>query len=392
MNSQVESSPGASPTRSKRARRLWLRIILGAVLAFVVLGGITLGVIGVYFSNQVLEVIHYLPGYVTPVTAVSAHTITLQRSSDTRSPGEFEIQWPAGQAIVGPVLSADARTVTRQLLQTTAPLTPGTSVYWTRNVYAGQLRDSLGLKINDVEIPDSLGAMPAWFVPGKLNTWAILVHGRGSSREETLRVFPPLAKLGLPLLAISYRNDIGSPVSPDGFNHLGDSEWQDLDAAAHYAMAHGAQHLVIYGWSQGGAVVEAFVHRSTLAHAVQALILDAPILNWRATLDYQTRRLALPSFYANVAETVVSIRSGINFDALDQLDQSQPAIPLLLFQGTNDSTTPPAICDAFAQAHPTFVTYIRVPNTEHTEAWNTNLQIYDSQVSVFLTQTLHLNG
>lgn len=74
------------------------------------------------------------------------------------------------------------------------------------------------------------------------------------------------------------------------------------------------------------------------------------------------------------------------------LNQPQPRIPMLLFQGANDSTTPASICDAFAHAHAAFVTYIRVPDTEHTEAWNTDPQAYGKQVRTFLVQVLHLNG
>lgn len=215
-----------------------------------------------------------------------------------------------------------------------------------------------------------------------------LVHGRGASRDEALRVFAPLTQFGLPLLSISYRNDHGAPHSSDSANHLGDSEWQDLEAATTYALAQGAQHLVLYGWSQGGAVVEVFMHHSNIAHMVQALVLDTPILNWSATLAYQAQRMSVPSFLANTAEIVTSIRSGINFDELDQINQPQPNVPILLFHGTDDTSTPVSISDAFSRTHPDLVTYVRVPNIEHTEAWNANPQVYNGELTTFLEHSL----
>jgi uncharacterized protein len=316
------------------------------LLIILLLVAAVIGGIGVYFSNAILGVVHYTPTYTLAVTGVSAKTITLQRNSDTLAPGEFEIEWPDGQAIVGPMISSDASTVTRQLLQTTGPLSPGMLTYWNRNVYSGKLKDSLRLMISEVQVPDPLGRMPAWFVPGKLTTWALLVHGLGETREEALRVFQPLAHLGLPLLAISYRNDLGSPTSPDSFDHRGHTEWQDLEAGVKYALSHGAHHLVLYGWSKGGAIVE----------------------------------------------SIASICSGINFDALDQSHLPQTAIPILLFHGTNETSTPIEVSDAFARAHPDSVTYERIPHAAHTESWNTDPQFYDDELTAFLMQKLHLQG
>ena len=132
------------------------------------------------------------------------------------------------------------------------------------------------------------------------------------------------------------------------------------------------------------------MHQSSLAHVVQALVLDAPILNWTATFEYQAQRMSVPGFLVNTAELVTSIRSGINFADLDQTNKPQPNVPILLFHGVNDTSTPVSIGDAFAKAHLELVTYERVPGAEHVEAWNANPQVYDNELTTFLKQKLSL--
>lgn len=368
----------------RKSKKLLL-ILLSLALIFI----LAVGAVSMYLTGMLL----FIKGdtFSTDsfqVISATAHTVTIPGSTATQRPGVFGLNWDGGAAIVSSILSSNATSVTRKVVQTTAPLKGGTVVKWNVVVYRGALRQTLGLRIEDVAVPDPLGTMPAWYVPGKLKTWAVLVHGYKGSRYDGLRVFPTLAHLGLPILDISYRNDVGAPASPDRITHLGDTEWRDLEAGVKYALAHGAQHLILYGWSMGGAIVEVFEHRSAYAGYARALVLDSPVLNWRATLALQARQHYLPLFVAGFVERIATWRGGINFAALDQLDQPQRNIPILLFHCTGDTLAPIGPSDAFARAHANIVTYHRIIGSEHIQGWNANPQRYESDLSAFLVRVL----
>lgn len=388
MNTLITAPPVRVTVPRKRSL-LSPQGIIVTLLSLVLLAVIACGGIGYYFANVLLLPTHTV-FYDLEATNVSAQMVTLPHTHDTEQPGTFGIAWSNGAAIVGKILSENQDTVTRQFLQTTSPLASHTMVFWNREVYLNSLRDILGLQISTVQVTTPLGQMPAWYVPGKLDTWGILVHGRGDTPDSSLRFIQPLKKLGLPVLAISYRNDSSAPASPDGYYHLGDTEWQDVEAGVKYALDHGAHHLVLYGWSMGGAIVEAFEHRSQYAGRIQALILDAPVLDWRATLNFQAASRYLPDVVANTAEYFATQRAGVNFDTLDQLKQSQSQTPILLFHGTNDTTTPISISDTFAREHADIVTYDRVDSADHVQSWNLDPRWYDSQVASYLIRVLHL--
>src|SRR5436853_4138103 len=149
---------------SPSARKRWISIVAIGLLVLVLLGSVTLVGASIYFSNRILQVPDYTtPVYDTPVLAVSETSVTLKRkvNNDNADPGQvFEIEWPAGYALVGSILSSDQNAVTRQILQKTGPLSTGTLVFWTRYVYTGQLRSSLGVAMKDVKETDALGTMP----------------------------------------------------------------------------------------------------------------------------------------------------------------------------------------------------------------------------------------
>jgi len=118
-------------------------------------------------------------------------------------------------------------------------------------------------------------------------------------------------------------------------------------------------------------------------------VLDSPILDWRATLDRLAKKNALPSLVARVTERMISMRTGITFDALNPLNQTPSHIPILLFHGRSDMTAPMTISDTFASARST-VRYHGVAEAEHTQCWNANHETYEAELRSFLRDVLEL--
>jgi pimeloyl-ACP methyl ester carboxylesterase len=196
---------------------------------------------------------------------------------------------------------------------------------------------------------------------------------------------PALRRAGLPTLLITYREDLGAPPSPDGFHHMGLTEWRDLGAAARYAVAHGAERLLLVGYSMGGAIVTQFMQRSPLAPRVAGLVLDAPVLDWQAVLSFNATEMGYPSFVSKPVEWAIGARIDADWESLDagrHPDDFQ--LPILLFHGDEDDVVPVSTSDEFAAELPRHVTYFRVPEAGHTEEWNVDPGLYERRLRVFL--------
>jgi uncharacterized protein len=346
-------------------------------------------VVSWHFSSEVLVPDHAAWPTSIAIDRLLPGRIVLSRSENTFRPGVYGLDWQGGHAIVGEVLSSDAGGVTRQLCAENGYLVAGMKVALDSRVYAGNPGQSLGLAYSNALIPDELGAMPAWFIPGRTHTWAIIVHGINSSPEDGLRIAPTLHRDGLPALLITYREDLGAPQSPDGLHHMGLTEWRDLAAAVRYALAHGAHRLILAGYSMGGAIVAQFMERSPLAVYVAGLVLDAPALSWKAILSFNATEMGLPSFAALPVEWMIGVRIDADWGSLDALAHPDAFhLPILLFHGTEDKTVPIASSDQFAKELPGWVTYYRVPEAGHTEAWNVDPALYEHRLTAFLSRVV----
>jgi len=363
----------------RRPRTLWaVAVALLLAAAALVFG------VGWYFSDRLLDPIHPRVAENLPVYTVSGSRITLPSTAKTRTREIWGVTWHGGYGqLSGPVHITGSR-VSRRFRTLEGKLRPGTNVGLDVDAYPSDPRAAFGLPYRTVVVRSSLGKFPAWEVPGRSGTWVIFVHGRGATRRVALRVLPMIARLGYPSLDITYRNDLGLPKRADGLYNLGATEWHDVDAAAQWALAHGAHRLVLVGWSMGGAIVSQFMHSSPLAGRVAGLILDAPVLDWDATLSLGGDRAGLPGFVTWVAGEIVSHRIGIDFSAFDQVRRAHEFhVPILLFHGTADTTVPIGPSRAFAAALPRLVTFVQT-GAGHVESWNVGPQRYDAAVRTFL--------
>lgn len=342
-----------------------------------------------HFSSAVVVPHHTKWPIDATVKSLSADTVTLSRSKDTLRRGVYGADWPTGHAILGAMVATDGHTVTRRLSALRGVLRPGARIAMNPDVYAGDPKVALGLPFTSVRVPDELGPMPAWLVPGSNHTWSILVHGINGSREDVLREVSALHRAGSPTLLITYREDEGSPPSPDGKHHMGLTEWRDLQAAAAYAVSHGARRLVLAGLSMGGAIVTQFMERSALAGRVAGLVLDAPALDWRAILEFNAKELGLPSFAVDPVEWIVGERIPADWNRLDAVRHAGAFhLPILLFHGLADKLVPISTSDAFAKRLGRWVTYYRVPGAAHVQSWNVDPALYERRLTSFVRPLL----
>ena len=383
----MEAGGAKEPRGAAWPRRRWRWL---AAAATVLVAGVAIGVaLSWHFSDRVLVPDHSDWSPQAQVEGLPPGRIVLKRTEDTERPGVYGLEWTGGRAIVGAVLDTGDDTVTRRLRDVRGYLVPEMDVGIEPNVFAGDPRQAFGLPFKDVDVPDELGPMPAWHVPAppdrNRDTWAIVVHGINSTPQVGLRIVPALHRAGLSTLLITYREDLGAPPSPDGLHHMGLTEWRDLAAAARYALRHGARRLVFSGYSMGGALVTQFMQKSPLAARVDGLVLDAPVLDWRETLELNTTEMGFPAVAALPLEWAIGARIDADWDSLDahrHLDDFQ--LPILLFHGDDDEVVPIAGSEAFARELPRWVTYHRAPRAGHCEAWNVAPRLYERRVTAFL--------
>ena len=377
---------------------------IGGGLALAVGGAVSAA--AAYFARRIVTPDRMRPDDVR-VLSVGAGTVTLAVTEETTSPGRYGL-WldrGAGHVRLGAVVEhdAEAKTVTRELLGIDSGKPVAGPARWNQYFFAGTPSSALGIAHIDVLVTSDVGELPTWFVPPpadveRRDVWAVLVHGRGGTREEALRAVPLLHRLGVPVLVPSYRNDSVGPSTHGGRSHLGDTEWLDVEATIMHAIEQGAREVVLVGWSMGGAIVLQAVSRSWTADRVRALVLDAPVVDWKVVLDHHARlnklpkpvgRLGLEMLGHRSARRVVGVDGPVDLRRLDWVTRaSELRLPVLLIHSDDDEFVPAGPSRSLAEARPDLVTYVSFSGARHTKEWNVDADRWEREVARFLLDHL----
>ena len=375
-----------------RTRKVGIGIVAVLLVVIAVLVGS-----GCYLSNLLrdggLVPDHDDPELTLQVAAIGEGQVTLRITSDTdkkgdwRREGLYGLEGETGYDQVGAILEVTNEQVVRELIPLSGDLKIGDAVRMDGSVFPGDPREAFELPFDEVFFSSPpLGDFPAWLVDGSSDTWVIFVHGKGADRREAFRVLPTLAELGLPTLIIAYRNDEELPPDPDhGFYHYGQTEWRDLEGAATYAVEHGAERLILVGYSMGGAIVTSFLYQSELAERVDGVILDAPMIDFGATVDLGARLKGYPQLFSTLGKALAGFRFDVDWGELDYLKRTDELdVPILLFHGGEDQTVPVETSEELADARPDIVEYIHVADARHVRSWNLGPAAYEKAVFDFL--------
>ncbi|MFC8451465.1 alpha/beta hydrolase family protein [Kitasatospora sp. NPDC057223] len=324
------------------------------------------------------------------VTGLAAGRVTLTRTPQSARPGRYALEWGAdGHAVVGDVLQSSPQGVTRRLERADGAPEPGTAVRLTPRVYRGDPGTALGLPFIETAANGEGGALPAWYVDGKRGIWVLLVHGPGADREQTLCAMPQLARLGLPVLSVTYRGDEGAPASPDGLGHFGETEWRDVEAAVRLALDSGAGRVVLYGWSLGATMALQTAARSTWASAVSGLILDSPVLDWPATVRRQATGAGVSAPLAALGALAAEGRSKVDLAGFARLAEGTDLqVPTLVLHSPADAVAPWQAAARLGERRADLVTLRPVPGAEHAALWNADPGGYEESLRRFLTPLL----
>jgi fermentation-respiration switch protein FrsA (DUF1100 family) len=117
---------------------------------------------------------------------------------------------------------------------------------------------------------------------------------------------------------------------------------------------------------------------------VRAVVLEAPVTDLRATIEFGLRRAGVPRLLVGLVAWTAARRYGLDWRAADYVAGAGGLrAPVQLFHGTSDDRVPVASSDRLAAARPDLVRYART-DAEHVGSWNRDSTSYEQAVLALL--------
>ena len=321
--------------------------------------------------------------------------IVLDRTDQTSADGVYNLWFEHGgwAQLSAEIIDRGPTRVARRITGTAPAFTPmaGDRASWSGIYYATP--DHAGLHARDITITTPAGRCPAWRIDGAPSTWAIHIHGLGSSRAGTLRGVLAATELGYTSLVVSYRNTAEGPPVGTGHSTLGQTETTDVDEAIGYAVRRGAQQIVVFGWSMGAAIALQLANRPRHEGLIAALVLDSPVLNWTEVIKSNCARsgwpaaaghLAIPWLTLGPLARTVGLPGGIPLRSFDWTSRAADlATPTLILHGTRDDSVTIRLSQALRNARSDLVD-LEPFDAGHTLCWNTDPDRWQRTVTTWL--------
>ncbi|WP_168209221.1 alpha/beta hydrolase family protein [Agromyces intestinalis] len=315
---------------------------------------------------------------------LAAGEIRLESSPESAMTGRYGFWFDreSGHARLGDVLADDGRTVRRAV--------PSVDFGRLDRARRGRMNGwyylgpwELGHRYENVLVETALGPAPAWHIPAETPgpNWIVQVHGRGAKRHEALRAVDTAREAGWDSLLVSYRNDGEAPDSVDRRYGLGGTEWADVVAAVRYAVEHGAERVVLMGWSMGGAIsLQAVLRSDEVRERLVGIVLDSPAIDWSDILRFQGTLQRLPHpigdlttrlLGTDAAVMLTGLAAPIDLEGLDVIAHADELdVPMLLMHSVDDGFVPIDGSRRLAAARPDLVDFEVFEGARHTKLWN----------------------
>ena len=400
------SATGSATAGSKSLSAKWAigGVIAGSGLAGLMGAGSS--ALALYFARRVItpaRIRDENQEILAVIREGNRQQVILDATDDATVEGVYGLFFDSGRghARIGRILSYSPaeRTVLREVEAVySGDLSTARRGWWSGVAYPDPA--AIGLPSKEVLIDVDGGSAPAIMIPAEPATdiWAIMVHGRGATRQEGLRAVHTARDHGLTSLLISYRNDGLAPSAPDGRYGLGSTEWRDVEAAIAFALANGAKEVVLFGWSMGGAICLQAADLSRYRHLIRAMVLDAPVINWVEVLAHHAQIHRIPSGVGRYGQLMMSHRLGrrltglaapVDLKAMDWVARAvELRTPTLIIHSVDDEYVPYGPSAELAEKNPEMVTFESFSRARHTKEWNVDPQRWESLISAWLRQQL----